>query len=69
MSRLKENRIIHSERFCRRYGMPLSNYAMADLMLYREIEKRGFRIEIEESGGTAQCLDQLECTVLVRVKR
>lgn len=69
MKRLKANRELHAERFYRRYGVSLGNYALADLMLYREIEKRGFRLELEQSGGDAACLEKLEFMGHVQVKK
>ena len=65
MARLQENRKIQAERFERRYHVRMTNYTLADILLYRSIEKRGFRI-VDEMGGEATCPEQLESMVHVQ---
>lgn len=57
-SRVKENRDIINYSLTKRFNIPVNVSTLADVVLYRKIETRGFLIEVEE--------EEIECQKSLR---
>lgn len=68
MARLTANYQEHEAKFEKRYHVQLKSYTLPDILLYSQIESRGFRI-VDENGGEATCPEQLEFMVRVQVAK
>ncbi len=58
ISRCATNRSSINNSLKKRFGFNIEMNAIADIILYKKIENRGFRIKTHD-GGLANCLDNI----------